>query len=289
MLEQLWRYPVKSMLGERISAAAVTERGLPLDRRLALIDRETGKVASAKAPRLWRDLLRCAASTGTPDGGPADNGRADAQRAVRIEVPGGKPVWSTDPDVDDRLSAYIGRPVHLSASRPEGASLDRSVPEEVLDSGLDAEVGAGVVQIGSGSPEGSGFFDFAPLHLVTTSTLDRIGALGRRGRAESERYRPNLVIRTGEPEFVENGWLGKEIRIGPHLRLRVIARTPRCAVPTLEHGGLPRDVAALRVLAEHNRVRVMADPDSGTEPCAGVYAQVVTPGRIAEGDEAVIA
>jgi len=62
----------------------------------------------------------------------------------------------------------------------------------------------------------------------------------------------------------------------------VIARTPRCAVPTLAHGGLPRDAGALRVLAVHNRVQPveLSDP----EPCAGVYAEVLAPGRIRVGD-----
>jgi len=281
VLEQLWRYPVKSMLGERIGAAAVTEHGVPQDRGLALIDRETGRIASAKAPRLWRGLLRCSASIEGRDGETAAAG------AVRIEVPGEKPLWSNDPQVDERLSAYVGRPVRLSGSRPADATLDRSVPEEVLAAGLDAEVAAALVHLGSGSPAGAGFFDFAPLHLITTSTLDRIAELGPRGVVELERYRPNLVIRTAEPGFAENDWLGREIRIGARLRLRVIARTPRCAVPTLEHGTLPRDVAALRTPAAHNRVPVVADA-AGEEPCAGVYAQVLTPGAIAEGDRALV-
>lgn len=281
MLEELWRYPVKSMLGERIAGAAVTERGIPRDRRLALIDRETGKIASAKAPRLWRRLLRCSAAIEMCDGASA------AGDAVRIHVPGEKPAWSIDPDIDERLSAYIGRSVHLADSRPTGATLDRSVPEDVLAEGLDAEVAAGLVELGAAAPAGAGFFDFAPLHLVTTSTLERIGELGPRGVVELERYRPNLVIRTTEHGFAENDWLGREIRIGARLRLRVIARTPRCAVPTLEHGTLARDVAALRTPAEHNRVTVVPDSDA-VEPCVGVYAQVLTPGRIAEGDRALV-
>jgi uncharacterized protein len=65
--------------------------------------------------------------------------------------------------------------------------------------------------------------------------------------------------------------------------LRVIALTPRCAVPTLAHGDLPRDAEALRVLSRHNRVRPL--PDSDPEPCAGVYAEVLHPGRIRTGDQ----
>ena len=57
--------------------------------------------------------------------------------------------------------------------------------------------------------------------------------------------------------------------------MRVIARTPRCAVPTLAHGALPRDTEALRVLARHNRVAPLAGLDP--EPCAGVYAEAAAP------------
>jgi uncharacterized protein YcbX len=275
------------MLGERVRAAAVTEQGFPADRRLALVDRETGKIASAKAPRLWRALLRCSASLDPGDGElDAGGDGPGGASGVRIDVPGGKPMWSGDPDVDERLSAYIGRPVRLSHSRDGEATLDRSIPEEVLAAGLDAEVGASSIEIGSGSPAGAGFVDFAPLHLITTSTLDRIAELNPRGVIELERYRPNLVIRTAEPGFVENDWLGREVRVGKRLRLLVIARTPRCAVPTLEHGTMPRDVAALRSLAEHNRVPVM--PDVPAEPCAGVYAQVLAPGGITEGDRVLV-
>lgn len=270
---QLWRYPVKSMLGETVARADVSEHGMPGDRRLALVDLESGKIASAKAPRLWRGLLRCSAVLDAEPG---------ASGAVRIEIPGTKPLWSTDSDVDDVLSAYIGREVRLADAPPEGATLDRSVPDQVLAEGLDAQVEASQVTVGSGTPAGGGFVDFAPLHLITTSTLARIAELSPRGEAEIRRYRPNLVLRTTGDGFVENDWLGKELRIGERLRLKVIARTPRCAIPTLEHGALPRDVAALRTLAAHNRVAVMDEVPP--EPCAGVYAQIIEAGPIAPGD-----
>lgn len=279
-IEELWRYPIKSMLGQRLAQAAVTELGVPGDRRLALVDRESGKVASAKVPRLWRDLLRCGASIE----GPAE-GSAEAPGAVRISLPDDKPFWSTDADADERISGFLGRSVHLTDTPPADATLDRSRPDEVLDEGLEAEVEADLIQIGAGSPGGT-FVDFAPLHLITTSTLERIAELGDRGEMESQRYRPNLVIRTAEHGFIENGWLDREVQIGADLRLKVIAVTPRCAVPTLEHGGLPRDVMALRTVARHNRVVPLAD--LSPEPCAGVYAQVLTPGQVGLGDKVLV-
>lgn len=264
---QLWRYPVKSMLGERIERSAVSELGLAGDRRLALIDRETGKVASAKAPRLWRSLLACAASVD--------------QDAVRISVPGGKPVWSTDAAVDELLSAFTGRSVHLAVTPPPDAVLDRSVPDQVLSDGPEAEVESVLSHIGGAAPAGA-FFDFAPLHLITTGTLRHLARLGELAPVDVRRFRPNLVLDTGVSGFTENDWPGRELRIGPSLRLRVLCGTPRCAVPTLEHGDLPRDPAVLRTLARHNRIPPL--PDWSAEPCAGVYAQVIEPGPIGIGD-----
>ena len=264
----LRRYPVKSMLGEEVDTSEVSLVGLARDRRLAVISRSTGKVASAKYPRLWRDLLTLSAQALDHD-------------VIRITLPGGKTVWSTDADVDTILSELLNEPVTLTDTRPPAASLDRAVPEAVLRAGINAQVPFEVSEMGTGSPPGT-FVDFAPLHLLTTSTLGRIAALSPYRTARLERYRPNIVIRTAAAGFTENDWLERILRIGEELTLRVIARTPRCAVPTLAHGDLPRDAEALWVLARHNRVEPLTSLDP--EPCAGVYAEVLNPGRIRTGD-----
>jgi uncharacterized protein len=273
----LRRYPVKSMLGEDVDAGDVTFTGLAGDRQLAVVSRTTGKIASAKFPRLWRDLLTLSAAA-------ADDPAADG--AVRITLPEGKIVWSSDAGVDTILSGLLNQPVTLTATPAPGAALDRAVPEAVLRDGVDAQVPAELMEIGGGGPPGT-FVDFAPLHLLTTSTLDRIAELSPHGRADLERYRPNIVIRTTAAGFTENDWLERILRVGDDIVLRVIARTPRCAVPTLAHGLLPRDPDALRVLARHNRVEPLDSLDP--EPCAGVYAEVLRPGRIRTGDQVRLA
>ena len=100
-----------------------------------------------------------------------------------------------DADVDEVLSALLNEPVTLTATPPPGASLDRAVPEAVLRDGIKAQVPAEIIEIGAGAPPGT-FVDFAPLHLLTTATLDRIAELSPYRRAHLERYRPNVVIRT---------------------------------------------------------------------------------------------
>ena len=264
-IAKMWRYPVKSMLGEEIGEIGFGASGLDGDRRFALIDDVTGLVATAKHPRLWRDLLKFSA---TADGGGA-----------RITSPAGWTVDAEDPAADGLLSTALGRAVRMSAERPEAATVERPEPEDVLAQGVEAEVTAATLEIGQGSP-GETFVDYAPVHLITTATVGAVGT-------EYVRYRPNLLIETppGTRPYVENDWVGGEIRLGGEVVLRVVLPTPRCAVPTLEHGGLPRDPHAVRALLAGNRIDV---PGFGVLPCAGCYAEVVRGGLVRVGDAVVV-
>lgn len=263
-VEALLRYPVKSMLGETLDRLAVDEHGAQGDRRLALVDDETGHVASAKNPRLWRDLLTCTA-------------RADAS-GVRISLPDGMDVAADDPGVDELISRLTRRRVRLIARRPDGATLVRPDPEQLLERGLDAEVDGRILRISAATP-GHSFTDEAPLHAITTATLQHIGV-------EALRYRPNLVIATppGYPPYAENDWAGSEITVG-EARLRVLTATSRCVVPTLEHGRLPRAPHALRIPAAENRLDTGGH---GPQPCAGAYLAVLAEGVITVGDPVTV-
>ena len=256
----LHRYPVKSMLGESVRELFVDDGGARGDRRLALIDEDTGRVASAKQARLWRALLKCSA---TSDG-----------RRVRIALPDGTILTADEDGVDDVLSRLLARPVRLADLRPRGAEVERADPEQVLDRGVDADVDAPLLELAQATP-GDSFVDFAPLHAITTATLEHIGA-------EAERYRPNLVIATppGHPAYSENDWTGRTLVVG-NVRLTAMGPTPRCVVPTLEHGRLGRSPDALRTPAAENRV---ASFDFGTLPCAGAYLAVVGEGTIHTGE-----
>lgn len=259
----LRRYPIKSMLGEVLTEAVLAEGGVEGDRALALLDAVTGRVATAKHPRLWRGLLQL---TATHEDG-----------AVRITLPGGRSVGAQDDGVDDLLSEVLGRPVVLTGTRSAGATVERPAPEDVLDHGVEAEVPYEMLEIAQGTT-GATFVDYAPVHLITTATLERIGT-------EPVRYRPNVVVATpaGSP-FAENGWVGREITIG-EVRLRGTLPTPRCSVPTLEHGDLPRAPHAVRTPLSDNRVEV---PGFGVLPCAGLYAEVLDGGVVREGDTVVL-
>lgn len=272
---ELWRYPVKSTLGERVDAVEVDGAGFSGDRTFGVVDPATALVASAKRPQRWARLLQLRSELVEPG-------------VVRILLPDGRSVLSTDPDADGVLSAFLGRDVELRAKAGPGASLERSDPDEVLAGGQDAEVAFTMLEIAAGSPPGT-FFDFSPLQLLTTAALCRVGSSHPAGGVDARRYRPNLVIDTGPglAEFVENDWAGGRLRVGSDVVIDVLVPSPRCAVPTLRHGDLPPDPDALRTVREHNFVPVPIE-GFGSAPCLGAHAAVVTGGRVAVGDEVVL-
>jgi uncharacterized protein YcbX len=123
------------------------------------------------------------------------------------------------------------------------------------------------------------FFDLAVVHLLTTATIDRLGALYPEGRFEVRRFRPNIVVSTGPDAqgFVENDWIDRTVMIGDEVRLRVTGGCPRCVMTTLPQGDLPRDPGILRTAAQHNQADV------------GVYADVIAGGAVRRGDAVTLA
>jgi uncharacterized protein len=274
-VEAVFRYPVKSMLGTRVEQAEVRVSGLAGDRSWALVDRQTGKVASAKQPRLWRSLLQLRAEYHGSAAG------ADPAGAVTVTLPDGVVVRAGEPDADEVLSGFVGRPVGLRQGRAAGAGIDRAVPEEVLAHGVGAEVAFESLELSQETP-GDSFVDYAPVHLITTATLAAVSRAA--GTAPHPRvFRPNLVLATpGLSGYAENDWVGRQLAIGGQVRLEIFLPTVRCAVPTLAHGRDPGNPQVLRALARTNRIPVAG---FGPATCAGVYARVVSPGRVRAGDE----
>jgi uncharacterized protein len=256
----LWRYPVKSMMGEELNASALTDRGLLGDRSIALVDSETGKVVSAKNPRKWPNMFDFRAVFTTPPvlGNPLP--------PVRVTLPDGVSVTSDDPRFAELLTGALGRPVSLAVAAPSEPSLEEYWPdiaeldhqETVTDEAMPA----------------STFFDLATVHVLTTATLNRLQALYPQGRFEVRRFRPNIVVRpeNDDAEFAESKWVGQELRIGEDVVLEITDHCPRCVMTTLAQGDLPKDSGILRTAARHNEVHV------------GVYAEVRRAGRVQRGD-----
>jgi uncharacterized protein YcbX len=273
-LSALWRYPVKSMMGEELDAADLTERGIVGDRAYALVDAATGKVASAKNPRKWGKLFDCRAAFSDP---PLPGQKVPP---VRIALPDGASVGSDEGDAGARLSRMLGREVSLMSAAPQDPSLEEYWPDI---EGLAHRETITDEAFALGSPAGT-FFDFAPIHLLTTATLDRLSALAPPSRFETRRFRPNLVIALASrnKDFPENDWVGRSVAIGDAVRLKVVIPCARCVMTTLAQGDLPDDPGVLRAVARHNRVLIAS---LGQEmPSVGVYAEVSQGGPVRRGD-----
>src|SRR6266487_1852744 len=106
----LWRYPIKSMMGEDLNATDVTTRGLLGDRAYALVDQATRKVASAKNPRKWPDLFDYRAAFVVPPspGMPLPE--------VRITLPDGTVLTTSQSEINQFLSKVLQREVTLDAA-----------------------------------------------------------------------------------------------------------------------------------------------------------------------------
>ena len=256
-IASLWRYPVKSMMGEELNASLVTERGVLGDRAFALIDRETGKVVSAKEPRKWARMFEFRSAYVEPPGG---NGLPP----VRIMLPDGTIVTSDLPDLNEIVSRELGREVALAASAPDAPSLEEYWPDI---EGLALRE----VVTDEAMPPGT-FFDLAVVHVLTTATIDHLRELYPDGRFEVRRFRPNVVVATEERGFVENDWIGRRLALGDEVRLEVTGPCPRCVMTTLPQYDLPKDPGILRAAAKHNEANV------------GVYASVVRSGSVRRGD-----
>jgi uncharacterized protein len=258
----LWRYPVKSMLGEELNSSYVTERGLVGDRTYALVDKETGKVASAKNPRKWEKLFDFrSAFIDVPQ-------VAETVPPVRITLPDGTCILSNqDGNIDYTLSKAIGRDVRLMKANLEKPNYEEYWPD------IDGLARRNVVT-DENMPQQT-FFDIAVIHLLTTATINRLRELYPEGRFEVRRFRPNIVVEStpsDEKDFIENSWIDKKITIGEDIILKVMGPCTRCVMITLPQGDLPRDLGILHTVARYSQVNV------------GVYASVLQGGTIHRGD-----
>ncbi|HTJ28785.1 MAG TPA: MOSC N-terminal beta barrel domain-containing protein [Candidatus Limnocylindria bacterium] len=260
----LWRYPVKSMGGESCTSTGVDERGLLGDRAYALVDTESGKIASAKNPRLWGRLLTCAARYAEP---PGLNGHA---ARVEMELPDGSRLFGDDADLERHLSTVLGRAIRFSSTAPRRPVLEEYWPDIEDLANRDA--------LTDEAMPSETFFDCAKVHLLTTNTLAALRAAEPASSFGVDRFRPNILLEAPGEEraYAEDAWVGANVRIGADVVLRITGPAPRCVMTTLARPGWNADLGVLRAAAKHHGANV------------GVYADVVRSGTIALGDSLAV-
>jgi uncharacterized protein YcbX len=247
------------MMGEELNAAEVTKFGLLGDRAYAVVDVETGKVASAKNPKKWPNLFSFRAAYIEPPR------MGEEIPPIRITLPDGTIVRSDDADVDATLSRALGREVKLSRSAAK-PSLEEYWPNIEGLTHKDAVTDEPI-------PEGT-FFDAAVVHVLSTTTIDVLRAAYPEGRFEVRRFRPNVVLQTASKreDFIENGWADGALAIGSQVCLNVTGPCPRCVMTTLPQGDLPQDLGILKTAVKQNKGAV------------GAYASVTKVGSTRRGD-----
>ncbi len=275
-IRQIWRYPVKSMGGEALSACSVGALGIPGDRGYALRLEEAGEMCGAKK---FPVLMQCRATYRN------EPGESDIP-PVHLELANGKAVESDAAEVHERLSEMVGKAVTLWPRRPaddhehyrrritrDEATLrqvlgledgepfpDFSVlPQELLTHLRDYT-----------SPLGT-YFDAYPIHFVTTGWLEELARHRSASRFEAPRFRPNFVIEAGGGSAIERGWAGRSLRVGGAV-LDCTIPTVRCSMTAQATGDLPKDPQVLRTLVHQSGQYL------------GSYANVGSAGDIRVGD-----
>jgi uncharacterized protein YcbX len=276
-VSQLWRYPVKSMVGGSVDSIELGELGVVGDRTWAARDLERGGIRGAKK---IGSLMRLAARD-------IDDGQ------VEITLPDGSTVRTTDADVDERVSVALDHRVRLEALRPAddldhyrrgapdsddvvaelrgifGRDDDEPFPDFSVFPPIIAEFE---------SPPGT-YYDVFPLMVMSEAALAALAAALPGSNVDIRRFRPSFVIDTGDdgadastPGHPEFDWTGRRATIGG-ATIEFGAPCPRCVMVTREISSeIPADRSVLR--------HIVRDLDQNL----GIYATVVTPGAIRVGD-----
>jgi uncharacterized protein YcbX len=253
----VWRFPMKSVMGESLNAALVTGKGIVGDRAYALVDTD-GRISTAKIPRKWGALYSSRARY-------LEEPAAGVLPPAEVTLPEGQRVLTSDDGFASRMSELLGREVRLITEKLEGLRLESPPLGQVPGSEDEPTMDFPVV---------NGFFDLGTLHLLTTATIEKLKSLSPATRFEPRRFRPNIVVESpaGAEGFVENEWPGRTLAIGNEVKVKVTMPTIRCVVTTLAQDDLPRDPTVLETAAQHNSANV------------GVYAMVEQGGLIRRGD-----
>ena len=233
-IAEIWRYPVQSMGGERLTQTALGADGVPGDREYGVVDPGIGEVVSgAQGKKKWRGIVTLSARL-------LQEPAAGRLPGVEIVTPERETLRGDQQNIDERLSAILGQPVHLAHRATENKRSS---------------------------------YSHEPLHILTTATLAGFTSQHKDGKFAPARFRPNLVIDTGDAAgYVEQGWLERQLQIGDSVRIIATENCVRCVMTTLPQGDLPFDPAILHTVTAANRTH------------AGIYASVRAPGEIRIGD-----
>jgi uncharacterized protein YcbX len=221
-IQELWRYPIKSLAGERVDELALDADGVHGDRRYGILDLATDRVLTGRRePR----LLHAAAAL-------------EADGTPRVTLPDGAVLAGPGPATDAGLSGWLGRPVTLVAAAERPPSRAEFFKDATDDASTPLEWTM---------PPGR-FVDAAPVLVVTTAALRAGAAAYPAGDWDPRRFRANVLVEVDGEGWVEDGWCGATVSLGA---ATVAPRKPcvRCTMVTRAQPGLAKDVNVYKTLA----------------------------------------
>lgn len=267
-IERIFRYPVKSMLGEELDGAKLGLNGIPGDRAWGVRDEMRGDFFVGKRSA---SLMSCSAWYAKAD-----------DFIPRIRLPNGENFRADEKGAAERVARVVGREVTLWPVVPEARQATPqdglSLEDEMRDL-LAREEGEAMPDFSQPSPElleiyarNGPFFDAFPLLLLTRRSLESLAQASPDVDMDVRRFRPNLLIDTSEAgAFPEQEWIGRRIGLGG-ATLRVHSTCVRCVMTTHGFAEVPKDSRVMRTLVKE------------TEGNLGIYAGVEGPGQVRRGD-----
>jgi uncharacterized protein len=278
-IKEIWRYPVKSMGGERIGETTLAKGGIPYDRGWAVRDESDKTIRGGKH---FGALMNCSARY-------LMDSQAEPVPKAEITLPDGRHIVTDDARINAVLSDLCGRAVTLWPLQPrEREDHYRAAPPADIEAYLRGifglEPSEPLPNLGTfppevlreisvyASPRGT-YFDAFPVNILTEASLRYLQSLLPDSVIDVRRFRPNFLVADGTSKAapIEFDWVGREIRVG-NARIAAVMRCPRCIMTTRAQGTLPRDSAIMRTLVRQ------------TEQNLSIYATVSVEGRVAVGD-----
>lgn len=215
-IEEIWRYPVSSLGGEKLTSVEIDETGIVGDRQWCIADAKSGEVATPEKQERWRPALFLNSRL---TGNSAEIGFADGSW---LDV--------ADEGIDAKLTSHFGFETTLLAYEKPG------------------------VRDPSGRGIGVNRYEPSPLHLITTSSLDQLSNLLGNETVNSRRFRPNLVLRTeGQAEFREKAWIGKRLKLGSSVLIEASEETKRCGMTLIAQPDIHENADILRTILRQNK------------------------------------
>jgi uncharacterized protein len=210
---EIWRYPISSVGGERLSRVNLRTDGVEGDRQYGLIDAATGMPAVPEKDVRWRKALHLEAGysgSGIPT----------------ITFPDGRRFSINDNLLNDILTDYFGFATAIAAYEH--------------------------TELRCGFPLTQFRHRHFPLHVLTTASLKHLADLCHASAIASRRFRPNFLIEVDNGSgFLETGWVDRRLCVGT-LELTVEEDTKRCGVTFISQPGLDEDPEILRSILRNN-------------------------------------